>query len=76
MVGDVVMTQLSDESGRPIGCFLTLAEANRFQQLEQEYRRLVYGWARTAFPEAELAKAERETTELATEEILRELERS
>ncbi len=70
------MTQLSDESGRPIGCFLTLAEANRFQQLELEYRRLVYGWARTAFPEEELQRAERETDEVATEEILRQLERS
>lgn len=70
------MIQLQDESGRPIGCFLTLAEANRFQQVEQEYRRLAHGWARTAFSSEELTKAKKESRELSTEELLRLLEQS
>jgi hypothetical protein len=69
------MTQLSNETGQTIGYFLTVAELQRYQQLEEEHRRLLYAWAKTQFSDEELARAEQETEEFSTEEVLRYLEK-
>lgn len=68
------MTQLHNEEGQTIGYFLTVAEQRRYQQLEEEHRRLLYAWAKTQFSDEEIARAEQETEEFTTEEVLRSLE--
>ena len=67
------MTQLRNETGQTIGYFLTVAELQRYKQLEEEHRRLQYAWAKTQFSDEELARAEQETEEYTTEEVLRHL---
>jgi hypothetical protein len=68
------MTKLCDESGRTIGFFLTVAEQERIQKLEEENRRLLYERAKAQVTDEELDKAEQETETYSTEEVLRYLE--
>ena len=69
------MTKLCDENGQTIGYFLTVAEHERIRHLEAEHRRLLYAWAQEQFTEEELQRAEQETEEFTTEEVLRDLEK-
>jgi hypothetical protein len=68
------MTKLCDENGRTIGYFLTVAEQERLQRLEQEHRRLTYALAQAQFKDEDLDRAENEEEEYTTAEVLRYLE--
>jgi hypothetical protein len=60
------MTEHHDENGRTIGYDLTVAE----------HERLLYAWAQSQFSEEELQRAEQESEEYTTEEVIRELEKT
>jgi hypothetical protein len=68
------MTPLCDDRGQTVGYFLTVAEHERLRRLEAEHQRLLYAWARTQVTDEELDRAEQETEEFTTGEVLRSLE--
>jgi len=69
------MTKLCDEKGQTLGYFLTVAEAQRIQELEAENRRLLYAWAQAQFTDEELDRAEADPEEFTTQEVLRHVEK-
>jgi hypothetical protein len=69
------MTPLHNESGMLVGYFATTVEFERVKALEEENKRLLYEWAKTAVTDEELDKAEAaDTEEYTTEEVLKYLE--
>lgn len=70
-----MVTPLHDESGKLLGYFATAAEFERLKMLEEENKRLLYEWAKTAVTDEELDEAEAaDTEEYTTEEVLKYLE--
>jgi hypothetical protein len=65
------MTPLHDESGTLLGYFATAGEYERIKALEEENKRLLYEWAKTAVTDEELDEAEAaDTEEYTTDEVL------
>jgi hypothetical protein len=65
--------EVCDATGRTLGYFLPVSEHERLRQVEADHQRLLYAWAQAQFSEEELAKAEQESEEFTTEEVLKQL---
>ena len=65
--------EVCDVTGRTVGYFLPVSEHERLRQVEADHKRLLYAWAHAQFPEEELDKAEQESEEFTTEEVLKQL---
>jgi hypothetical protein len=72
MIRDIL--KVCDESGRTVGFVVSVPELERLQRIEAEHRRLLYESAQALFSEEELDRAEQETEEFTTAEMLRHLE--
>jgi hypothetical protein len=69
------VTPVHDESGKVLGYFATAAEYERIKTLEEENKRLLYEWAKTAVTDDDLDAAEAaDNEEYTTEEVLKHLE--
>jgi hypothetical protein len=65
--------EICDATGRTLGYFLPVSEHERLRQVEADHERLLYAWAQAQFSEEELAKAELESEEFSTTEVLKQL---
>jgi hypothetical protein len=73
---ETTVTPLCDQAGHTVGFFLTVAEHERLQRLEEEHRRLLYAWGNAQFTDEELDRAELETEEESLADLWRRLGQS